>query len=305
MSPSTRQGVGAVVVTFNPDLPRLNQVVASLSPQVSRIVVVDNGSTSAHEVRTLTKGYDAVEFLGLGENRGIAAALNEGVRRVLLNEPAWVLTMDQDTVVDPDGIESILTRFDDLDVAVRDEVGILAMRAHPQPSSIWITRYANRLLELGELGSFTERRGVITSGNLIRADVARSTHFNDSLFIDQVDYDFCCAVRRRGRRVLLDRRISMDHILGERFNDTTRRHPYENAQRTYYIIRNSTYLVVRRRLPLRFYLAQLVVHCGSFVSMNGARSVALGGAVVVRGVLDGVLARLGRREYAFLARGRR
>jgi rhamnosyltransferase len=305
MSIEARHGVGAVVVTFNPNVSRLEQVVASIHSQVSHVVVVDNGSSNAQSVRTTVLGYANVEFLALEDNRGIAAALNEGIRRTLGHELEWVLTMDQDTIVSPDGVESILRTFADLDAPIRDQVGILAMRAHPQPSSIWITRYAERLLEVGRVGGFIERRAVMTSGNLIRADVASTTHFNESLFIDQVDYDYCFAVRRRGLRVLMDQRISLDHVLGERFTDSKREHPYENAQRVYYIIRNSTYLVIRRRLRPRFYAVQMVVHCGAFVSMNGAPSAGLCALVAARGVLDGVFARLGRREYPFLAKGRR
>jgi rhamnosyltransferase len=231
--------------------------------------------------------------------------LNLGVRHHLIFQPDWIVTLDQDTLVHAGAVDAILASFDALEEGRRDEIGILAMRAHPQPSSIWITRYADRLLVLNELESFEERRGVITSGNLVRADVLRRISFDEDLFIDQVDFDFCFAVRHLGYRVLLHKSISMDHVLGERFHDTDKEHPYENAQRVYYIIRNSTYLVVRRRLTLRFYVAQAIVFCGAFVSMNGVLSLAHCARVVLRGVYDGVTGRLGRREYPFLSRGRR
>ncbi len=305
MTKPQRSAVRAVIVTFNPDLARLTQVVESLRSQVQCVLIVDNGSANVDAISSLCDERTDVDFLGLGDNRGIGAALNIGVQRSLRANPEWILTMDQDTVVFEEGVESILASFDSLTPQYRDRVGILAMRAQPQPSSIWITRYADQLLVINRLEAFEERRGVITSGNLIRADVARRTSFDERLFVDQVDFEFCSAVRRLGYHVLIHSQISMDHVLGGRYHDTDKEHPYENAQRVYYIARNSTFLVLRRRLLARFYFVQIIVFCGAFVSMNGARSLPLCGRVVIRAVVDAVTGRLGRREYPFLSRGRK
>jgi rhamnosyltransferase len=305
MSDPVRSKVRAVVVTFNPDLSRLTRVVESLAPQVEGIVIVDNGSKNSEDVRAVAQKTSGVDFLSLPDNMGIGTALNVGSRHFLLSKPDWILTMDQDTVVHVGGVDAILASFTSLRTELQDRVAILAMRPHPQPSSIWLTRYADRLLMVRDLGSFVERIGVITSGNLVRADVLERLCFNESLFIDQVDFDFCFSVRHLGYYVLQHKSISMDHVLGERFSESDKEHPYENAQRVYYIIRNSTYLVMRRRLPLRFYLVQVVVFSGAFVSMNGAGSVFHCALVVLRGMLDGALGRLGRREYSFLTKGRR
>lgn len=305
MTGPQRSEVRAVIVTFNPDLTRLALAVESLRPQVQHVTIVDNGSGNVDAISSLCDEHSGVEFLGLGDNRGIGAALNAGVRRSLAANPAWILTMDQDTVVFQDDVASILAAVDSLAPRYRDRVGILAMRAQPQPSSIWITRYADRLQVIKRLEMFEERRGVITSGNLVRADVARRVSFDEQLFIDQVDFEFCYTVRRLGYHVLLHEKISMDHVLGGRYHDTGKEHPYENAQRVYYIARNSTFLVLRRHIPAAFYFVQMIVFCGAFVSMNGARSLPLCGRVILRGVIDGLTGRLGRREYPFLSRGRR
>jgi rhamnosyltransferase len=304
MSPPGRSRVRAVIVTFNPDVSRLTQVVASLSAQVESVVIVDNASKSSGQIHELTRGW-GIDFLALPDNLGVGAALNVGARHHLISEPDWILTMDQDTLLHRGAVDAILTSFDSIDERLRDQVGILALRAHPQPSSVWITRYADRLLVVDEFESFEERRGVITSGNLVRADVVRRVSYDEALFIDQVDFDFCYSVRQLGYRVVLHNSISMDHILGERLSDTDKDHPYENAQRVYYIVRNSTFLVLRGRLLARYYFVQMVVFCGAFVSMNGARSLPLCCRVVLRAAVDAVTGRLGRREYPFLSRGRR
>jgi rhamnosyltransferase len=305
MSVPGRSGVCAVIVTWNPDLERLTKVVEALSPQANGVVIVDNGSGNFDEVSSRWSAHDNTHVIGLPENLGIGAALNVGVEHALLAHPAWVLTMDQDTLVDDGAIEGILSSYATLDANTQDRCAILALRPHPQPASIWLTRYAEHLMIVRELGLFIERRGVITSGNLVKADVAERVHFNESLFIDQVDFDFCFSLRHLGYLVIQQKAISMDHVLGERYSDVERVHPYENAQRLYYIVRNSTYLVVRRRLPIRFCVVQVVVFCGAYVSINGASSCLNCVLVVVRGVVDGLMRRMGRREYPLLQKGRR
>ncbi len=305
MSTPARHGIRAVVVTWNPDLERLSAVLDALGPQVDGVIIVDNGSTDYEALATRWAGYEHIEVVGLPDNRGIAVALNVGVTRARLEQPRWIMTMDQDTLVADGAVAGALRELSTLDETRRASCALVALRPRPQPASIWLTRYADRLLVLGEFGPFLERRGVITSGNLVRADVARRVRFNERLFIDQVDFDFCYSLRRLGLRVVQQQTITMDHILGERYDDLERVHPYENAQRLYYIARNSTYLVLRRRLLVRFYLAQIVVFCGAYVSVNGAASAAQCVRVVTRGVGDAGMGRMGRREYPFLARGRR
>jgi rhamnosyltransferase len=305
MSIPARGGVRAVFVTWNPDVERLFEAVRSLAAQVDGVVIVDNGSENFEALTAHFAMSDRIEVVGLPDNLGIAAALNAGVQLALLEDPAWIMTMDQDTLVSGGAVAGILQDYSALDEHLKMRCGILALRPHPQPASIWLTRYAEGLLVLRELGEFTERRGVMTSGNLVRADLARQIRFNEPMFIDQVDFDFCYSLRRLGYIVLQQKAVTMDHILGERYRDVDRVHPYENAQRFYYIVRNSSYMVLRRRLLVRYYVVQVVVVSGAFVSINGVNSLLLCVGIIARGTVDAILGRMGRREYPFLKRGRR
>jgi rhamnosyltransferase len=268
------------------------------------VTIVDNGSGNVDLVREIAGARESVEVLAMSANVGIAQALNVGVQRVLERGSTWVLTMDQDTVLHQGAVSHALSDAALLPDAVRDHVGVVALRATPQPSTNVVTRYAERRLVLGSLGEFVVRRRVITSGNLVAATVLRQVRYDDRLFIDQVDFAFCEDVRRRGYIVLLHRPVSMEHVLGVSHRDGNTEHPYENAQRVYYIVRNSTYLVVRRRLGVRYYVAQLVAFYGAFVSVNGVSAIGLCLHILLRGLYDGLLARMGRREYPFLRTGR-
>jgi len=305
MSSQDPGSVSAVIVTWNPDLSRLREVLRSVVPQVADVVVVDNGSTDQRELRSFITEVGDVFLIGLSENLGIGAALNIGIRKALLSAPTWVLSLDQDTVIGDSAIQEILGSYLELDEDVRRSIGIIGMRTAFQRTTNWFTTSVERLMFIQDLGSFEERLGVITSGTLMRADVAELVHFNELLFIDQVDFDFCYSSRRLGYRVIRQKKISMDHTLGKIVVSKRGIHPYESAERLYYIVRNSTFLVLRRRLPVRFYLMQIVVFNGAYLSVNGGKSLVHCLMIDLKGLVDGVLSRLGKRNYPMLYRGRR
>jgi GT2 family glycosyltransferase/glycosyltransferase involved in cell wall biosynthesis len=74
-----------------------------------RILVVDNGSAgdSLHQV---AKDFPNVEFLWLRENLGVAGGRNAGLRYVLQARPAYVLFLDNDTLVAPDFLTHLVAR---------------------------------------------------------------------------------------------------------------------------------------------------------------------------------------------------
>ena len=298
MTSTSRHDVAAVLVSWNPDIDRLTQVIEALLKQVVALVVVDNGSMNVDEVRNFIQRRQGVTLIELSENQGVSAALNIGVENVHPLQPMWILTMDQDSIADDGAIDSILNAYDRLDATTQAQCGILALRAHAGPWRLPLTRFTDGLMVVGARGDFIDRRGVITSGNLVRAELFDRIRFDESLFVDQVDFDFCYSVRQIGYLVLEQRTPSMNHVLGERHIGAKRIHPYENTQRIYYIARNSTRLVLRGRLPIIFYICQIILFCGAYVSVNGAWSVGRFAAVFLRGVGDALVGRMGRREHS-------
>jgi len=120
--------VAAVIVTFHPG-PGLADTVASLLTQVGAVVIVDNGSCPAD----LPTGDDPafhgrVEMIANGENRGVGAALNQGLGRAKERGFGWALTLDQDSVPLPNLVAA----------------GGRAFQAYPEP---------DRLAAIGDAGS--------------------------------------------------------------------------------------------------------------------------------------------------------
>ena len=66
------------------------------------MIVVDNGSTDATQLVAREFRVDLVVF---PENRGFAAAVNEGIRRA---KGDWLLILNNDVVLEPEWLERLL-----------------------------------------------------------------------------------------------------------------------------------------------------------------------------------------------------
>ena len=290
--------VSAVIVTWNPDIERFIKILASISDQVAEIIIVDNNSRNINQLMECAGVHNA-KVLCQTENLGIGAAINIGVRNVD-DSLHWILTMDQDSVIEKNAVNNILNAYKIIKKDDQLKIGIIALKTKPQPLSNVLTRYAEKLQRLGTYYEFEELRAVITSGSIIPYDVAKSIKFNEELFIDQVDFDYCYKIRQCNLKVIRGRQIAIDHQLGVQLDLLQKKHNYENAQRFYYIVRNSTFLVLRKRILVRFYFSQLLVFCGAFIISRGWKSIILCVRIILRGLFDGIFVRLGRREYKYL-----
>lgn len=104
--------VAIVIPTWNRrDL--LARVLADLREQtypIECVVVVDNGSADGSVAVAREAG---AEVIALGENRGFAAAVNQGIERVRGSaeaaKPDWIGVLNNDVTLEPDWLERLVT----------------------------------------------------------------------------------------------------------------------------------------------------------------------------------------------------
>jgi rhamnosyltransferase len=303
----TKASVAAVVVTHDPDIDALVRTLLETSRQVSRIVVVDNASKSQLNLQQALETLPDVAFVGLDENHGIASALNHGVRELTVRgyDYSWLLTLDQDTSLHPRAICIVLSSLDLIDVRTRQECGIVGLRYEAVELPRGFTRWTEPSRHVHALGhGLREKRLLITSGNLVRRQVAEAIQYEESFFMDQVDHAFCASVRSHGWRVLEYDTVLMNHQIGKPVEVRGMLRQYEPGQRLYYIVRNSTSLLLHRQLPARFYIVQLLSWSGAYALVNGLLAIPRELMIVLAGLWDGILGRLGQRQYRFLAEPR-
>lgn len=214
----------AVIVWFHPNSECVDYML-NYSRFVDGAIIVDNSACS--NVNYL-ENLPNVEYLPLMENRGIAAALNIGYERAIKAGAEWVLTMDQDSGFEPDQIRELITAAEQ---ALEDNIAIIAPAWQDNSFTLAIQ----------------ECNSVITSGSLVRLSAYKKiSGYNESLFIDEVDHEFCFRLKRAGYRILRINSVRILHSIGELltikflfFQMSSLNH---NHVRKYYMTRNRLYM---------------------------------------------------------------
>jgi rhamnosyltransferase len=188
----------AGIVTFNPDLDRLRESIKAIAPQVEFLLLADNASDNLAALRREVSAYPKACLLECGTNAGMATALNEIAARCLREGYEYVLLLDQDSVVDSDLVPTLLTCFE-------GDVGIVS----PLVSDI------NEIEHIAKSDDVYEVARTITSGSLLSIEVWKAVGgYDERLFVDWVDFEFCDNLRASGFRVLRTHRTSILHELG-------------------------------------------------------------------------------------------
>ncbi|MBX9186067.1 glycosyltransferase family 2 protein [Clostridium sp. K04] len=232
--------VAAIIVSYNPD-NNLFDSVNLLINQVNKIIIVDNGSKdekikNINSIANIDK--EKIQVIFNKENLGIATALNIGVKEALDQDYKWILTMDQDSKASINMIEKMFEVYKGISEDERKEI----LSIFPN----FVDERIQSIEENSDMKAYEYVDADITSGNLLKAEVFdKIGFFDDSLFIDLVDTDFCMRLNEKNIKMIKVRDAILYHSLGEsqsvksifgKFNTSN-----HSALRRYYMTRNRFY----------------------------------------------------------------
>ena len=220
-----------VVVWYHPAQKEV-EALELYRNDVSHVIVVDNSETNNH---ALCAHLPNVRYLSLGENRGIAAALNAGCKEAMKMGAEWVLTMDQDSRWNQHSVAQYIQEAEQYESF--DQVAIFApfhdCDGHPETHK--------------RPGRFQQLRIIMCSGNLLRLKAWQEVGgFREDFFIDSVDDEICCHLRQQGWQIIRTNEILLTHRLGNGVQIVKIiHHPYTShaAWRYFYIARNMRWMV--------------------------------------------------------------
>jgi Predicted glycosyltransferases len=226
----------AIVVWYFPNEENLN-ATSSYVNEVYKLIIVDN-STEDNTPLISTRHWQNVVYLPNYKNKGIATALNQGCELALKEGAKWILTMDQDSHFDKNGIDEFITRAN----AYKElkHVAIFAPRL----------KVATSIKKQKHKEEYTLEKSVITSGSLLSLDAyQKAGSFLDDLFIDLVDTEYCIRLSMLEYKIVMINTVFLNHCFG---NGTIPVHflglglkksfADHSPVRKYYIIRNSLYV---------------------------------------------------------------
>lgn len=292
---SAAVSVCAILVSYHPDLAALDTTLASVAPQVSAVVVVDNASD------VVIPETGNVTVLRQPANVGLAAAHNVGIEWARNAGHTHVLMLDQDSVPGPGMVAELVRGWREL--SARGGVGAVGPRFRDSREArdapfVRVGFPMSHKLGCDGSAGYVRADFLISSGALIALEVLDDVGAMDErLFIDNVDLEWSFRARALGYELYGVCAATMSHLLGDERvpvlggrAEIVRHAPV----RLYYIMRNRVELYRRPHTP-RVWVAQdlprVVIKFLIFSVLVGPRRRNI--RYMVRGLADGMRRRLG------------
>lgn len=222
--------VSGCIVTYNPDIKRLEENILSVLHQIEKLFIVDNHSSNIRDIEEFLSTFNNIELIKLEKNYGIAYALNKGCNIALINKFDYIITLDQDSVC----TEDIISKYKE---NLSHDTGILHSKSNDRNISI----ADEKTQKIGDISKCITSASFI---NLKAWDLCGG--FDEKLFIDSVDFDFCLMIQKYGFKIMRIDYIGFLHELG---NSTKHKLLHRaiyvsnhSSFRRYYITRNRIYL---------------------------------------------------------------
>lgn len=247
--------VFAVIVTYNPDLDILDELLDSLLPQISQAIIVDNCSSADISDWFNSINHKNVTLHKLNENYGIAYAQNIGIKKAVSENIKFVLLSDQDSKPAENMVFELKSAVNKLldsgkKVAAAGPCYVDARQDNPPPflkiEGLLVKRQVSE-----HMNSVVEVDYVIASGCLI--PIAAFNHIglmNNDLFIDYVDIEWGIRAKTFGFQSYGIFAAKMSHSLGdEHVSFLGRKVTLHSPLRHYYLIRNGFWLYKQKHMP--------------------------------------------------------
>jgi rhamnosyltransferase len=293
--------LGALIILFHPDEAQLARVVA-MRPLCDRLLAIDNSPLpDARAAKVL--GEAGITLLHHGNRDGIAGAFNRGLSALFDQEADAVALFDQDSEA-PAGYFEVM----------RDRCASMIGQAFLAGPRIFDENDQRFLPELKTSGLTVERLAIhadaalqrcaflISSGSVIsREAYARLGRFDETLFIDHVDTEYCLRALLSNVPVYVVPSLVLLHRIGSRRRHklgplelTTMNHP---GFRRYYSARNAMQLALQYGLRLPVAIVPNVLTLWQIMQIVLLEKDKLAKLnAIAWGLFDGLFGRMGPLE---------
>lgn len=294
--------IGGIVVTHFPD-GAFEQRLTTVAREVSPLLVVDNSGDPAVRSRLrVACAVHGAEFIANAENRGLASALNQGFGLLASRGITAVISFDQDSTPCPGFSAALLGTM-----STTPNCAVVGANWQDEATPTKPSRHLRRkaafpfAFERAVAGrDLIDVTCVIASGSLYNLEIwQRLGGFDESLFLDLVDTDYCLRARAAGHVVCVAARARLAHRRGakqevRRFGRTSTP-AFMPPLRLRYLFRNRVRLCSRHwRTP--HWIAFEVVYSAKIIFdilfLEDQKCLKLAGCV--RGIWDALLGRAGR-----------
>lgn len=229
--------ISSVIILYYPNLEDLSKNISSCIESVDKMIIWDNtpNNEASNNYEFTVKFGHKILYLTEGRNIGIAGGLNRAIDWSVKNGFSHILTLDQDS-----SFESghLVTFCEIIEQVKRKDIGVYSPNIRSRGE-----------LDYNQNAEFLEVKDAITSGSIIPLNLFKETGlFEEDLFIDAVDYEFCYRIFRLGYKTIIFPKIILNQTYGYRTKTIWGFHTLNySPERTYFIVRN--HITIWRRYP--------------------------------------------------------
>jgi hypothetical protein len=226
-----------------------------------QIIVVDNGS-SGDDVEQLHSLGNRIQLIESDINRGFSGGNNLGITYALNSGAAYIMLLNNDTIVEPDFIDRLIEGFGD-----DDKIGITVPKInyYAERGKIW---YGGGDISKYRASGFTDGVGEDESKHnvdkyvtfatgcclLIRADsIAKVGFMDENYFLYLEDTDYCMRFINAGYRIKYVGGGKIYH----KVSAATQKH--NSLLPVYYVTRNRLYFA-KKFFEREFFLISAFIH---------------------------------------------
>jgi len=234
--------VSALISLYNPNnLQIIKNNIEILDELGIFTVLVDDFSDKKiiFELDQILSQFKNIFFIEKQDNLGIGNSLNLGCEYLKSLGYSWVLTLDQDSVLDKNWINILFDTYKKF-LFNRDDVFIF----HSIPKDPDTQEIFNFFLDSTSWENVVLSHFSFTSGSVMSLLIwEKLGKFDEELFLDYVDFDLCFRARLSGYKIYGVTNSIMLHKVGERRIDSFLGRKFvlinHSPIRLYYAVRNS------------------------------------------------------------------
>jgi rhamnosyltransferase len=245
-----------IIVCYRPDVAQLARLCNHVLGDGAKVILIDNTEVPYLDGQNLP---DGCSLITLGYNSGIAHAQNVGVAAALAAGATVLVFFDQDSKIGPGFLNHLVSA---IAVGTPEIVAPLYVDDVTEITlpSVRLGRYGVPIpVHQVDLSSRYPVDMVISSGTVATREVFDlAGTFDDGLFIDFVDAEWCLRCRSKQIPIYVVPTAVMRHSIGTRhFRFGPLTILVHSSSRCYYQIRNGFLLLRKRHVPLVFSLQQI------------------------------------------------
>ena len=192
--------IAATVILYHPNEIVLKNIQSYIK-SVEKLYIVDNTENPVLQITNALYQLENIVYLHDGKNKGIAARLNQASNLAIKEGYTWLLTMDQDSFFRAEMLLNYLNCFTTFE---RKENVSMFVVSYYEKSSENVVCNALAVNHLITSGSFLNLKLFPVIGG-----------FDEKLFIDEVDFEYCLRSAARGFGIVRFTNILLNHHLGE------------------------------------------------------------------------------------------